>query len=65
MTQTSKGPENFELKMANGNTRSFQNGYDMWRWAVQNDPKMEFPPDDKPCPSISDFFERLRKKSAA
>lgn len=55
------GPDRFELKLANGKTRSFKTGVDMWRFAVQNNPKMEFPQDDKAVPTFSDWMEKRRK----
>ena len=57
------GPDNFELKLANGKSRKFKTGYDMWRWASQGT-KMEFYDDskDKQPPTLSEWFERRRPK---
>lgn len=54
-------PNSFELTIR-GKTRSFKTGYDMWRWAIQNNPKMEFPKDDAAPPTLSEWFERRRPK---
>lgn len=51
-----------EIRLANGKSRVCKDGYDMWRFAVQNDPKMEFKFDERSGPFLSDFFERRRKK---
>ena len=58
------GPECFELKLANGKVRKFSSGHEMWRWASQGNTKMEFYDDtkDKQPPTLSDWFERRRKK---
>jgi hypothetical protein len=53
-------PNRFELTI-NGKTRSFKTGYDMWKWAAQTNPKMEFPKDDADPPSLSEWFEKLRR----
>jgi hypothetical protein len=55
-------PVNFELTLANGKTRAFKSGYDMWQWAVQNNQKMEFADDNKPVLSLSDWFNKRGKK---
>lgn len=62
MAKKNDGPDSYELKLANGKIRSFKTGYDMWRWAIQNNPKMEFPDDNKPVPSLSDWFSKRGKK---
>jgi hypothetical protein len=36
------GPANFELKLDGKPTKTFNNGYEMYTYAVQNRPKMEF-----------------------
>jgi hypothetical protein len=38
-------PNRFELTL-NGKTRSFKTGYDMWKWAVQTNTKLDFPKED-------------------
>lgn len=60
------GPDIFELKLANGKTRKFKTGYDMWRWASQGSAKMEFYDDskDKKPPTLSEWFERRRPKNS-
>lgn len=55
-------PARFELTLANGKTRAFKTGYDMWQWAVQNNQKMEFPDDNKTISSLSDWFSKRGKK---
>jgi hypothetical protein len=62
MAKKNDGPDSCELKLANGKIRSFKTGYDMWRWAIQNNPKMEFPKDDAAPPTLSEWFERRRPK---
>ena len=62
MAKKNDGPDRFELKLTNGKTRSFNTGYDMWQWAAQSNPKMEFPDDNKPVPSLSDWFSKRGKK---
>ena len=52
----------FELKLANGKSGVFKSGYEMWRFAVQNNPRMDVKFSEKNGPFLSDFFERLRKK---
>ena len=52
---------NFELKLASGKTKTFGSGSEMYTWAVQNNPKMEFKFDERTGPFLCDYFERLRK----
>lgn len=54
-------PNRFELTIG-GKTRSFKTGYDMWQWAAQTNPKMEFPKDNAPIPSLSEWFEKRKNK---
>ena len=61
MARKDEGPELFELKLANGKTRSFKTGYDMWKWASHSSPKMEFSSDERASVSLSDWFERRKK----
>jgi len=53
-----KEPHTLELKLKNGRSKTFANGYDMWKWAVSNDKRMEFKFDEKSGPFLSDFFYR-------
>ena len=57
-----KEPHCLELKLANGRTRTFSKGYDMWQWAVQNGDKMEFDFNERTGPFLCDYFEKRRKK---
>jgi hypothetical protein len=36
------GPSKFELKLAGQPTKVFNSGYEMYNYAAQNNPKMEF-----------------------
>lgn len=58
------GPDKFEMCLANGKIRSFNTGYDMWKWAAQTNPRMEFfSRDDEQQPiSLSEWFERRNSK---
>lgn len=59
--QVDNSPHLFELKLANGKSRTFRTGQDMWTWAAQNS-KMEFPKDDVNPPTLSEWFEKRRAK---
>lgn len=54
----------FELSLADGKTRKFISGYDMWRWAINNNPKLECNYEDKTTPDLSTWFENRRQKSS-
>ena len=57
-------PVSFELKLANGKCRRFDSSYEMWKWATQNSPSMDFKFDDKKGPFLCDYFDKLRQKKS-
>ena len=63
--QYNDAPDSFELTLANGKIRTFKSGYDMWKWAAQGNPKMEFYDEtkDKQPATLSEWFERRRPKN--
>lgn len=54
-------PKTLEIKLKNGKTKVCKDGYEMWKFAIHNDPKMEFKFDEKSGPFLCDYFERLKK----
>jgi hypothetical protein len=47
----------------NGQTKEFESGYAMWKWASQvSKNKLETKFDPKKGPFLCDWFERRRKK---
>lgn len=60
ITQTNDGPDKFEYKPANGKIRSFKTGHDMWRYAVQTNPKLETEYNERTGPFLCDWFDRRR-----
>lgn len=47
-----------ELVLANGKSHTFRSGGDMYQWAIQNQPKMDFKMDQ----SLSDWFGNRKTK---
>lgn len=57
------GTDRFEYKPANRPSHTFKTGFEMWRHAVQCNPKLETEFNDKTGPFLCDWFERRRKPS--
>lgn len=51
-------PHTLELCLANRNTKSFSNGYQMWKWASSNSRNMEFKDEGREEVSLSEFFRK-------
>ena len=55
---------NFEIRLANGNSRKFETGSDMYNWAMKMSPRMKFDYDEKTTPDLSEWFEQRWSKSS-